>query len=493
MSGVDRGIILLAMALGALSLGFRLGWQEYWWDEEVTLMFTRMSWHELLIEYWGLDTHRPLYYALQKGWNGIFGESMVAVRSLPIVIALLIVPVFFLISREVNDRTTAALCVLFLVTSPTFVHLGREVRMYGLLTLAISTASLFAIRLARTVKESEEGRMKPCQRALVLGLSVSLALAFYAQAIAILLPFLFAAWGVLAVVLRLLPPRFMWFFLPTSGLYLLMILPGLMPLLEHSSNTIGDRFWIPEPTLRFAYGQITHIYPYPKWLKPVMALMLIWGVWALRRKPLPGLLLILLVMGFPLLLILVSFFKPVFMHRVVSWTSVLSVLILAAGLAQMGPRFRSLGVLIVLAAHAGATWNVYPREPQISPLAPFAETLASFDPGRDLLVLGDTDLEPRLRWNRPTLFDGNVYAFLSSEEHRRVIDPAFRAKLVLATQPEDVDGKGDRLFLLRDIKARQDPVTASRLDAAFATVIADRRLVETYRSGPLQLDIYTLP
>jgi 4-amino-4-deoxy-L-arabinose transferase-like glycosyltransferase len=493
MSGVDRGIILLAMALGAVALGFRLSWQDYWWDEEVTLMFSRMSWRELLIEYWGLDTHRPLYYALQKGWNGIFGESMVAVRSLPMVIALLMVPVFFLISREVNDRTTAALCVLFLVTSPMFVHLGREVRMYGLLTLAISTASLFAIRLARTVQGSDEGRMKPGQVSLVLGLSVSLALAFYAQAIAILVPFLFAAWGVLAVVLRLLPPRFLWLFLPASGLYLVMILPGLMPFLEHSSHTIGDRFWIPEPTLKFVYGQITSIYPYPKWLKPVMALMLIWGVWALRRRPLPGLLLILLVMGFPLLLILVSFFKPVFMHRVVAWTSILSVLILAAGLAQMGPRLRVLGVLVVLAAHAGATWNVYPREPQISPLANLSETLASFDPGRDVLVLGDTDLEPRLRWDYPTLFDGKIYAFLPSEEHRRVIDPAFRAKLVLATQPEEIDGKADRLFLLRNTGVRLDPQTASRLDAAFATVIADRGLVETHLSGPLQLDIYALP
>lgn len=493
MSGVDRGIILLAMVLGAVVLGFRLGWQDYWWDEEVTLMFTRMSWHELMIEHWGLDTHRPIYYALQKGWNGIFGESVVAVRSLPIVIALLMVPVFYLISREVNDRLTATLCVLFLVTSPMFVHIGREVRMYGLLTLAIAAASLFAIRLARTVREPEEGRIKSDRFTLVLGLSASLALAFYAQAIAILLPFLFAAWAVLAVVLRLLPARFMWFLLPTAVLYLTMILPGLMPFIEHSSNTIGARFWIPEPTLGLVYGQMTQIYPYPKWLKPVMALLLIWGLWGLRRQPLSGLLLVFLVVGFPLLLILISFAKPVFMNRVVAWTSVVAVLILAVGVARMGPRLRVLGVLIVLAAHAGAAWKLYPKEPQISPLAAFAETLATLDPARDVLVLGDTDFEPRLRWDHPAMFDGNVYAFLPSEAHRRVIDPAFRAKLVLSTRPEDVVVRGDRLFILRDTKAKLDPPTASRLDEAFATVIADRRLLDSLRSDTLQLDLYSLP
>src|SRR6056297_2586916 len=97
--GADRIIVSLAMVLGAVVLGTRLGWQEYWWDEQVTLMFTRSGWRELLVDYWALVPHRPVYYALQKGCNELFCESVAAVRTFPVFLALLTVAVFFVIAR----------------------------------------------------------------------------------------------------------------------------------------------------------------------------------------------------------------------------------------------------------------------------------------------------------------------------------------------------------------------------------------------------------
>lgn len=489
-SATDRLTGLAITLLGLAVLAFRLGWQDYWWDEEITLMFTRLGWHDLLVTYWGLDTHRPVYYALQKGWNILAGESVWAVRGLPVAISLLILAVFLRIGRAIEAGPLAVLAALILITTPMFVHQGREIRMYGLLSLgmALSVWSLMRLVAATGV---------PGSRAWIwpgIALAASLALAFYAQAVAVLLPVVLILWAAIAVVAGWLPGRFLALILPVAGVYVLLILPGLWPFLDHSAHTVGVNFWIPEPSLSVIYAQTTAIYPYPKWAKPVMALLILWGFWALRRQPLWNTLLICLVIGFPLLTIAVSFIKPIFFHRVIAWTSLPAALVLAAGLAPLRPALRLGGLALVLAVQTMAIRTEYPTAPEPDPFAAFAPAFAGFDSRVDTFVLGSNSFEPRLRWTHPALFEGHSLALLEGLDHRRVIDPVLHARLLLPEMAMPLDPGTGRLFVLAPVPpheiARRSPATTEAL-ARMAS--GAPRLIETIEAPGLRLDIRAAP
>lgn len=87
-------------------------------------------------------------------------------------------------------------------------------------------------------------------------------------------------------------------------------------------------------------GRRAAAYPYPVWGKVIVALLLLWGLWSLRKTPDTGLLLALMMIGLPLVVLAVSFIKPIYMERVIAWGSIVSVLVLAAGLANMRPALR---------------------------------------------------------------------------------------------------------------------------------------------------------
>lgn len=487
--GADRIIVSLAMVLGAVVLGTRLGWQDYWWDEHVTLMFTRSGWHELLIDYWALDTHRPVYYALQKGWNELFGESVAAVRALPVFVTLLTVPVFFVIARQIRQGRLAALVVLLLVSTPAFVYQGREIRMYCLLNLSLSVALMFLVILATRAQAGQSGISRKTALQWI-GCSVALAIAFYAHAIAAFVAVLFGLWILLAVVLRLLPLNFLWQALIAGVLFGLLIVPGILPFIWHFGGTLGESFWIPDPSFDYIYGQMAAVYAYPKWGKLLFGILLMWGFWSLRRRPLICLLLAFIVIGFPLMVLLFSFYKPIFMTRVVAWSGFVSVLVFAAGLMNMRQALRWACILLLLISQTVALINFYPATPERSPYAPFERAFADFEPGRDTLLLGNQTLEPALRWYFPHIFRGNAYGFIYGDRNRNVIDRAFLSKFVPRAEADDIQLSDGQLFVFREIETAKSISPEDRVLQALEMVVDDHPKVGRVTAGRFELNIY---
>ncbi|WP_324752399.1 glycosyltransferase family 39 protein [Roseovarius sp. Pro17] len=480
------------MALAAAILSFRLGWQDYWWDEHVTLMFTQSNWRELMVDYWGLDTHRPVYYGLQKAWNSLFGTGVTNVRTLPVVVTLLLIPIFYLIARRIRRGPLAILTVLLLTSAPMFVDQGREIRMYCLLNLALSVALLLAIILATEARQDEpqsRGRML----ALWSGFAASMAFAFYVQAVAAFVALLFALWILVAVIFGLLPLRFLLQALAASLLYIILIIPALLPFLGHFGGTLGGTFWVPEPTASYVYGQTAAAYPYPKWTKPIIGLLLLWGLWSAgRRVPQIALLLALLIFGLPILVYLISFAKPIYMTRVIAWASIVSVLPLAYGLAAFGPVLRWGGLAFVVAAQMIWLAGFYPSEPERSPFAAFAEPLADFDPQTDIFVLGSQIREPPLRWYYPHLFEGASYAFLNGDSQHNVIDPAFRSNFVMRSEASALNIDGDQLFVFWETEFEIPVSDEDSVTKALQTITKDLNPVQTFTEGRYRLDVYDL-
>ncbi|WP_299733762.1 hypothetical protein [uncultured Tateyamaria sp.] len=495
VSGFEWALVALMMGLGAALLSFRLGWQDYWWDEHVTLMFTRAGWHELMIQHWGTDTHRPVYYGLQKLWNGAFGESTAAVRSLPIAITVLIVPFFFLTARRIAAGPLAAITVILLISAPMFVDQGREVRMYCLANLALAVALWLAVILASRARAGmQEGAHTPAPVGLWAGFAAALAAAFYAQAMGLFVAALFGFWILICVALRVLPSRFLWQSLAALILYFILIIPALVPFFEHLTGTVGGSFWVPEPTPRFIYTQTAAAYPYPKWTKPIVALMILWGLWSLRGRPHIAWLLGMMVIGLPTLVLIVSFFKPLYLARVIAWGSIVSVLVLAAGLAPLRAPLRWGGVAFLVIAQLFAFRDFLPPEPERVPERDIADQMQDFDPAADVLVLGYQMMEPALRWHAPQAFDGAAYGFIYGDRNRNVIDAALRSVFVPRAEAGGIDPQGERLFVVYE-----DPVPAGRkagpedlVSDALEAVIGDRPLLRSFATQRIRLDVYDL-
>ncbi len=474
-----------AMLVGAIALGYRIGWQDYWWDEHVTLMFSRMGWHDLVIGSWGLDTHRPVYYAVQKAWNDVFGNSVTAVRSLPATLHLLMIPLFYLAARQMRGDTVALIAVLILATSPIFVGQGREIRMYALMNLCLSAALVCALCLAGHFRRGETG-ISGRVALLWLGMVLGLAAAFYAHSIAIFVTVLFALWIIGAIALRLYPLSILWQAIPFGLLYCLLILPALLPFFSHFGSTLGKGFWVPEPSFDYVYGQFAAAYPYPKWAKPVMLGLFLIGLWRLRKTPDLALLMALIVIGLPMIVLAVSFAKPIFMTRVIGWSSLVATLPIALALAEFPRLPRIVAAGAVATAQLGALLAFYPAAPERVPLADFAAQFEQFDAARDVLVIGAQKTEPALRWYYPALFEGEVYAISPGDRPVNVIGPALKARFVPLATIGDVVSGDRRVFVLWDRKVAAD---APALSGAVAALARGRQTEAVVRNSQYQLDL----
>ena len=501
LARTDGVIILAVMALGAGLLSIRLGWQDYWWDEHVTLMFTRAGWYELMVEHWGTDTHRPVYYGLQKAWNALFGDSTAAVRSLPIALSLLLVPLFYLTARRIAPGPFAAIAIILLISAPMFVYQGREVRMYCLANLAMAAALWCAVVLANRARRRMRGGADtspdagPSDRWLWAGVAAALALAFYAQALGLFVMTLFGLWILICVGLGVLPLRFLWQGLAAFAFYVLLILPALYPFFIHATGTVGGSFWVPEPSVRFIYDQTAAAYPYPKWSKPVVALMILWGLWSLRDRPHLAWLMGCMVIGLPLLVLGISFFKPLYLARVIAWGSIVSVLVLAAGLVRLPPVLRWGGVAFLVVNQLLAFQTFLPPAPERTPERQIAAELQDFDPGRDVLILGYQMLEPALRWHAPQAFEGAAYGFIYADHNRNVIDAAMRSAFVPRADAEQIAlPQTGTLYVVREAELDPSRQVASEDDvtAALGVVTKGLDVARSVTAGPLQLDLYDL-
>ncbi|MEM8536615.1 MAG: glycosyltransferase family 39 protein [Pseudomonadota bacterium] len=497
MARRDWLIVLTMMVLGAGLLSIRLGWQDYWWDEHVTLMFTRAGWHELMVQHWGTDTHRPLYYGLQKAWNAVFGESTIAVRSLPIALSLLIVPLFYLTARRIAPGPFAAIVVLLLISAPMFVYQGREVRMYALANLAMAAALWCAVVLATRARRQmqDDAKADTSDRWLWAGFAAALALAFYAQALGLFVMTLFGLWILICVGLGILPLRFLWQGLAAFACYIVLILPALYPFFIHATGTVGGSFWVPEPTVRFIYDQTAAAYPYPKWSKPVVALMILWGLWSLRDRPHLAWLMGCMVIGLPLLVLGISFFKPLYLARVIAWGSIVSVLVLAAGLVRLPPVLRWGGVAFLVVSQLMAFQTFLPPAPEHTSEREIAVELQGFDPSRDVLILGYQMLEPALRWHAPQAFEGAAYGFIYADHNRNVIDAAMRSTFVPRAEAEQIAlPQTGTLYVVREAELAPSRQVAPEDDvtAALGVVAQGLDVVRSVTAGPLQLDLYDL-
>lgn len=114
-----------------------------WNDEAFSWHFARMP-LEMSLAYMQMDVHPPLHLAALHVWMKVFGESVLAMRSMSLVFAVLGLAVFLKLARELFGRREAFLAGTLAVVSPLMAYYGADARMYAMtFFLACLSALLF--------------------------------------------------------------------------------------------------------------------------------------------------------------------------------------------------------------------------------------------------------------------------------------------------------------------------------------------------------------
>lgn len=130
-------ILIVALALALRLPG--LVSKPLWYDEAFAILFSdrgpqAMAAGTLATEEGvAADVHPLAYYTALWGWGSLFGTSPAAARLLSVLLGLVVVVLGYLFSRRLFDTRVALIAGLLLAISPFQIHYAQEIRMYTLL------------------------------------------------------------------------------------------------------------------------------------------------------------------------------------------------------------------------------------------------------------------------------------------------------------------------------------------------------------------------
>lgn len=141
-------LLLFIFTLGTFLRFHELGEESIWVDEAFTDHYISGSWSDILT-FLKKDVHPIGFYALEYWWTEHFGNSEFSLRFLPSIFGSLSILFFFFAVRELYDRKTALLSMLFFSLSYTFILYSQEAKMYAQFIFFFLVVFLFLVMFLR--------------------------------------------------------------------------------------------------------------------------------------------------------------------------------------------------------------------------------------------------------------------------------------------------------------------------------------------------------
>jgi uncharacterized membrane protein len=141
------GIALLAIVLLGLVLRvYDLAAQSFWWDEAFSATVATQTLPRIVSLTTAIDVHPPLYYFLLHYWEGLFGTSDFAIRSLSVIFGVAAIPMIYVLGRRLFDEEVGIISALVLAISSLNIEYSQEARMYSLMFLLALLSMYFFVR-----------------------------------------------------------------------------------------------------------------------------------------------------------------------------------------------------------------------------------------------------------------------------------------------------------------------------------------------------------
>jgi mannosyltransferase len=327
VSALDLGLLALITGLAAVLRLHSLAAKSFWFDEGVSVAIARLDWYNFARILWRREANMSLYYLLLHYWLH-FGGSEYFIRTLSVLFAIASVPAIYLLGRRLFDSRVGLIAAALLTVNAYHVQYSQEARSYSLMVLLCVLSSLYFLKCL----DKPSGR----NRALYV---VSSVLAVYAQFFSGLL--VIAQWVSLsfldreqaAAQIRSTRNDWRWIALLVSPAVAFVATTGIGPLRWVQRPGPKD-LWVfalhlagnggPLLLGAFVAACLTALLPGLRRARRVT-----WESWRYRF--------LVLWLVFPILLVLgLSFAKPLFVPRYFIFCLPALLLLVAYGVARLG-------------------------------------------------------------------------------------------------------------------------------------------------------------
>lgn len=352
------GLALVAAVLIALCVRFYgITTPPIWFDEAFSVLLAR---HEPM-QIWSItarDVHPPLYYVLLHYWMLVFGDGVLAVRSLSAVADVGTVLLGIKLMSLVATRRATWIAALLLALLPISVRYSQEARMYTLLGFWLMGATVV---LVCWVKELES-KLFPV---LYILLMTAACYTHYFAALCVLVHWFYWWAGRPGAFHTVLPG---WTWILVNSAILGMVAPWGLYSIGYLLGNQGVE-WVPAITWAEVFGlfwqfimlngkwvRSTCLYPLSLILVVPAIFISFWDRTAYRYNALLGGCFLVPI----IVLALVSIFVPVFVPRYLLFSAISLSLVVAVGLDFLRrSSVVALALVAVVVVEALGVWAVY--------------------------------------------------------------------------------------------------------------------------------------
>lgn len=142
-----RTLILVGLLVAFALRVHRLGAQNIWWDEGLSIYAARLGFVDATL-WTASDVHPPLYFWTLWIWQRLAGEGPFALRYLTVLESLLTVAVMVPLGRRLSRTRGVGVAALWLLGLSRFhIWWSQELRMYVLAGLCSLISLYFTLRL----------------------------------------------------------------------------------------------------------------------------------------------------------------------------------------------------------------------------------------------------------------------------------------------------------------------------------------------------------
>lgn len=301
----------------------------FWRDEAFSYLMARQSLFSIL---WSTaqDANPPLYYLILKLWMALFGHSEIALRSLSLLFFSATLYVVFLIMNKIIRLSVkkSLFYLLLFILNPLLHYYAFEARMYSMMACVASLLFYFLMK--------KEYRLYSYTVVVALFTHYFLLVVLVFQAVYI---FLTSTRSERQHFFQILLSSLRWY------------IPWIIVLLL-ARPPVGGSFWIGSSTWKnlallpaiiatgFEQGAWV-IVSYLPLISLLISIIVAFGVFSYRHTLIQSHLILVLgwALGIPLVIFLISFFKPVFLPRYLIFSSVGLTLLLVLSMEKIKNRY----------------------------------------------------------------------------------------------------------------------------------------------------------
>jgi len=144
-SALPLGLLAVITGAAAVLRIHALAAKSFWFDEGVSVAIARLDWYNFARILWRREANMSLYYLLLRGWLHL-GSSEFWIRALSVLFAVASIPVLYFLGKRLFDARVGAIASALLAVNAYHIQYSQEARTYPLMVLLCMISSLYFLK-----------------------------------------------------------------------------------------------------------------------------------------------------------------------------------------------------------------------------------------------------------------------------------------------------------------------------------------------------------